>query len=250
MRRILCGAIALLLALLPAQADFGAGNALGGFWSARRLSDIQFFNSATSALSTVVMPASVIRGDVAVLFDIGAGFGETPVDVVPSNFTGLSTATSAGFAGPSGICCGRTRISYKILDGTEGGATITGMNPTTLPSGGGARKVILVFRTSNMPVLSVSNEDWTSVLSAGNNAAQSPSPAAGALSVVFGMAGIFLGTTAFSTASPAFDGTVTTADSDLSAGYTIYDGTPSGHTIDMNDLGGNNYLSSGVLTFQ
>ncbi len=52
------------------------------------------------------------------------------------------------------------------------------------------------------------------------------------------------GTAAFATASPAFDATIANADNDLLVGYTLYAaGAGANHTIDMDDLGDDNWLA-------
>jgi hypothetical protein len=53
------------------------------------------------------------------------------------------------------------------------------------------------------------------------------------------------GTTAFSTASPAFDGDIAAAAT-FRVGYKVYNSSPVDHTIDMNDIG-TNTLTSGMI---
>lgn len=68
--------------------------------------------------------------------------------------------------------------------------------------------------------------------------------------LVFGCARTPGSTVSFSTASPAFDDTVSSSDSDMIVGYKIYNQptAPSDHSIDMNDLGSGNTLWSVYIT--
>ena len=188
--------------------------------------------SASSTTSTIVIPAAAAIGDLAVLFDYAEGSG-LPTDVVPTNWTGLVTATVDNF---------RIRCSRKVLVGGDPGATITGMNGSV-----GNDKVMLVFRPSSA-IATVTPSTWLAEVTLGNPASQAISASGQAVPIiVFGCAAINGGTAAFSTASPAFDAEVAKAQADIIAGYKIYNSGPANHTIDMNDLGDSNGLASGYL---
>jgi hypothetical protein len=203
------------------------------------LTSITFVNSAISNAATITVPAAAQTGDVAILFDVAESTtGTPPSDVVPTNWTGITTTTFVNSAGNGQRC----RISYKILTGGDPGASITGMNGTARND-----KVMLVVR-GNVAATAVSAEDWTLVGEETDPASQTvnASTLGTAPLVVFGMANARLSTAVFSTASPAFDATVADGTADLLAGYKIYDSAPADHTIDMADLG-NNMLASGFL---
>jgi hypothetical protein len=87
---------------------------------------ISVHTNVTSLATTITMPSTIIAGDVAVLFD----FSTTTTSVTPSTWTLINGASTTGI---------RTNISSKLLTGTEGGSTITGMAGTT-------RKVLVIYR--------------------------------------------------------------------------------------------------------
>tara|TARA_R110000822_G_scaffold50138_1_gene131206 strand:- start:32 stop:256 length:225 start_codon:yes stop_codon:yes gene_type:complete len=54
------------------------------------------------------------------------------------------------------------------------------------------------------------------------------------------------GNAEFTTASPAFDAEVESANGNINAGYKIYNSSPSNHTVDAGDIQ-SNALHSGYL---
>src|SRR5688500_2808804 len=175
---------------------------------------ITFVASATSALATIVIPATAQAGDVAILFD-GAhnDAAQSVTDVIPTGWTGIVT----DFVVTGGSSGARGRISYKILAAGEEGDTITGMNTST------EDKVMFVFRAGS-PIVAVSAEDWVMDAIVTDPAAQTvnASTLGTAPLIVFGMSYEDNATAAFTTASPAFDATVANADGNIIAGYKIY----------------------------
>lgn len=99
---------------------------------------VSYATSATSSLSTIIVPSDAQAGDVAFLFD-GASNSTTtaPTNVLPSGWTQVSTSLVND--GTTSLSM-RSTISYLILDSTDVGTTITGMNATV------NRKTMLVFR--------------------------------------------------------------------------------------------------------
>jgi hypothetical protein len=206
---------------------------LGGAGAPAALTSITFVDSATSTSSTITIPAAAQAGDVAILFDYAQASSGIPTDIVPTGWTGIITATSAQL---------RSRISYKILAAGEPGTSVTGLD------GDVEDKVMLVFR-GNIAATAVSAEDWALECTSANPSSQTvnASTLGTAPLVVLGMAAHTAATAAFSTASPAFDATVLNSDSDIIAGYKIYNSGPADHSVDMNDLGSFNALGSGFL---
>lgn len=213
-------------------------NHLTGFGGGGGLRTLTFVASAVSATSQITIPATAQAGDLGVLVDYASGVAE-PADVVPTDWTGWNASLASVVSGAETY---KGRMSYKILVGGDPNTAITGMN-----GGDSNQKVMFVFR-GNQIVTTITASTANGQATAGNPTQQSVTATAGTPPlVVIGAAAIHVGTAAFSTANPAFDGTAATADADLIMGYTIYNSAPADHTIDMNDLGDNNYLASGYL---
>lgn len=210
-------------------------NNLIGF-GARRGGGLVFLASAVSNAGTITIPAGAQAGDLAVLCDHARDSNDTPTDVVPSGWTGWGTDGTDAIGDAF-----RGRLSYKILGAAEGGTNVTGMNDSA------EDKVMLVFRNSG-PITNVTASTLNIQTTTGNPAAQSVMASSGTPPlVVIGCAAAHDATAAFSTANPAFDATVATADADMIVGYKIYNASPQNHSIDMNNLGAN-LLASGYLS--
>lgn len=179
---------------------------------------------------------SVTAGDLLVYIDFAFDtVSPVPSAVTPSGFTNVVNDLIG-----AGVSFARGMVSVKNAAGGEG--SITGLNDA------GNNKVGLVFRPSTA-FTTITANDIATEIAVVNPASQSCDPSAETTAVILiGVACIDGGTAAFSTASPAFDATIATADADLLAGYKIYNTSPAAHTIDMNDLGGNNWLASLYLT--
>jgi hypothetical protein len=193
---------------------------------------LSFVASATSTSNTITIPASSQAGDVAILFDDAFG-GSTPSDVVPTGWTGIITEIRSGAA--------RVRISYKILQSGDPGASISGLNSDV------EDKVMLVFRLSTGPITTVSAEDWAvQLVATGTPSDQTVNASTDGTAplVVFGMA-LATGSTAAFT-SPAFDATVANSDLDLLVGYKIYNSAPQDHLVASGNST-NGGLASGFL---
>jgi len=133
-------------------------------------------------------------------------------------------------------------ISSKILTGSEG--SVTGMNGATEND-----KIGLVFRPS-IAISTVTAHSINGQVGSADPTAQVVDPSAETTAVIIvGVAAHRSATLSFSTFSPAADATVLNSDSDIIAGYKIYNSSPASTTIDMNDLGSFNWLGSLYFTF-
>jgi hypothetical protein len=95
-------------------------------------------NQLTAQTTNFTMPTGVQQGDIAMLFDLSLAV----TDVTPSGWTSIVKSTTTNI---------RSNVSYRKLNGTEGGTTVTGMAGTT-------RKVVLIYRDvgNSNPTLSFS----------------------------------------------------------------------------------------------
>lgn len=193
-----------------------------------------FVGSCTSVTNSLdfssLSAGAVSAGDLLVYIDDTRDAATNSVTAVtPSGFTNLINEASGG---PNNR---RARLSVKKAAGSEG--AIVGMDDDNM------QKVGLVFRPSatfTTITAGGSNTEFT----ASNPSSQTCNPSAETVPVVvIGVASAEASTAAFTTASPAFDATVSTSDSDMIVGYKIYNSSPASHTIDMGDLG-ENWLAS------
>lgn len=195
--------------------------------------------SAGANLDFSSLSAGVIAsGDFAVFVDVAVNLsGGSPAAVTPSGFTN-HISTAASFDNDY-----RAMVSSKALSGSEG--AITGMNGADRNN-----KIGLVFRPT-LPIAGITAADIETQATSGDPSAQVCDPSAEAAPViVVGADFIHAGTAAFSTFSPAADGTVAVPpNDDLLAGYKIYNTAPAATTIDANDLGNDNWLGSLYFKF-
>lgn len=192
-------------------------------------------SNGTSINFSALSGGTLAAGDLLVYVDFAVDNDNTPpTTVTPSGFTIEISDTNS--SDPSA----QANVSVLKAAGSEG--ALTGMN------GSLNHKVGLVFRPSTSFTTIVSNDEATQLFNL-NPSAQTCDPSAETTAVILlGIAGCDASTAAFSTASPAFDGTVLTGDSDLIVGYKIYNTSPASHSIDMADLGDKNWLASLYLT--
>jgi hypothetical protein len=209
-------------AMLPGMVPVVANAAAARTWTF-----VGYCASDTDTLNWASLSAGSIQaGDLGIYIDL------TPTNtaVTPSGFTNrISTQVDGGGTGTG-------MLSDKKLTGSEG--SIAGMNAGT------ESKIGLVFRPST-PFTNIVPSTPTSQHTAGNPGSQSISPSGETSAViVIGIAGSMGGLdAAFSTTTPAFDTTIDSPDLDLRVGIKIYNSSPQNHTIDMNDLGPNNWLA-------
>jgi hypothetical protein len=198
---------------------------------------LSYVGSASSTGATITIPATSQAGDIAVLYDVALTSGSTPPTLV----------TPAGWANRVDEASAVTRLAVctKLLDGSDPGAVITGMNGVDSND-----KLMVVFRP-DAPINNLAASSFTHEL---NNADASPQTisASGAAAPVLVIGGC--GATGglpvvFSTASPAFDATVTSSSGRQTIGYKIYNegSPPANHTIDIVDLGSRNTLWGAFL---
>ena len=195
---------------------------------------LTFIASATSTGANITIPAGAAAGDLAILVDCGLQGNPGPSLVIPSGFTQVANTAPSNTR--------RMTTSRKVLVGGDPSSSITGMNGL-----GSNDKVLLVFRP-DAAINSVTQSTWhTPSQTNANPPSQSVVASAGDPPlIVIGAASNSTSASAFSTASPAFDGTVTSSNR-LIVGYKIYNSSPANHTIDMNDLGAANVLQSGYI---
>lgn len=188
-------------------------------------------DSSTSSTTTILAPASIAAGDLLVLWDYSRG-NPAPTDVVPTNFTRITT-NAFTLAGDH-----RAVASYKIADGTEDGATITGM----AVGASGGYKAMYQFRASRaITAVSISaavGQESTT----GNPAAQTVSAAGGTPPLIvfgcYGTSGTVDPRTFTVSGSAAKDGEITPHVRCYLA-YKIYNTSPADVVVDMDDEGSN-----------
>ena len=205
---------------------------------------LSLFGSNTAVSSTsnsITAPASIAADDLIVMWDCcyGSFFG-VPTDVVPTGFTRLTTNTL-------NLTDSRAVASYKKADGSEGGASIVGMNPNEDGSGTGlSNKIIAVFRDSGGGFATISPSSVSQQITNANPTAQNVAASGGAAPlIVLGFLGNIHGAVVSPrTWSPAFTAEIGTSSSSAWLGYKFYDSSPADHSIDMDDEGNRNVLAS------
>ena len=188
---------------------------------------LSFLTSVGATAATITVPSTVVLGDLLVLFDV---IEEPTATAVPTDFNSLITNS-----------LGDIRIvqSWKIADGDDANSVVTGINVA------GARKILLVFRGTHS-IVGVVEGSPVFGQNDGNPAALNITASAGAapLIVLAGFGGI--GWVAGSElGSPALDNVIDHGN--IGFGYKIYNTAPLDHSIDMDNLTGNNHLSGGYL---
>lgn len=193
---------------------------------------IAFRSAANANSQTIVAPNDIEKGDILVLLDrAGSGGGSTPDLVIPAGFTLIATRTNN---------TRRNTLSYKLADGSEAGATLTGQ---IHGSGGNERKVLVVFSAGATSLqLSTFNEEATD----GNPSPQSVLASEGTPPLVVIAAYMSSGSISPRTFSPAKDGEETRDGSEWLA-WKIYNSSPADVTVDMDDEGNLNTLYSGYI---
>ncbi len=209
-----------------------------GASSLLNLSEVSALRTESSG-ATCQIHASALSGDLCVFHQFsGDAVSGAPSDMTPSGFT-----NAVSFTQTNGSAGGRVILSYKVLTGSDPGANVTGMNDST------DYKQMSIFRGTR-PIISASHSVFTSAPSTGDNAAQNALATAGRnpLVVLGGIAtGSGDGTAAFSTVSPAFDGSVLHTDNHLLIGWKIENDTLADVSVDMADLGTFNLLWAGYI---
>lgn len=243
------GLVAAVGALSAVSGGVAIGRGLGAALSAvsalsaaltvvpSAVSSVSLHASVASFSPTLTWPGTIAAGDVAVVCDYARSTGDI-TEVPLSGFTSIAGAEQ-GYESSGDNEAGR--VWYKILTGSESGSF-----STMGASDNGT--VLLIFR-GNIPITSVSPGGWQSDMTGNDPASQIVAASGGAVPLVVIGVAASSATPSFSTASPAFDGLITVSGSELLAGYKIYESSPVNHTVDMGDVGNDNYLSSGYLEF-
>lgn len=213
---------------------FGAFSA-----SVAALTTVTFRSSASANSNEVVAPSDIVAGDILVLLDNATNKVSFPSETVPSGFTIISSITDS--------TRNRQILSYKIADGSEASATLTGLDGEEFEG-----KILAVF-AGDVPILTVTPQDVNGQFTIGNPTAQviNINGDTNVPLIVFGAYGNWA-----ATVSPrTYTGTGASA-SELSIGvgtnlylkYEIFNSVPSAdRTIDMDDEGLDNCLQSCYL---
>jgi hypothetical protein len=198
---------------------------------------ITFRSSATSTAEIITAPSDIVAGDILVLIDHSNGLS-TPTTVIPSGFSALSNVSNPN---------NRQILSYKLANGTEAGASLTGMSsPTTV------QKLLVVFSAG---AAALTPSSFNGEMTDGNPVAQTVSGSGGTPPLV--ILGAYYAQEAAADprtftvgGSPAKDGEVSGTDgfgSELWLAYKIYDSNPADASIDMDDEANGNALQSGYI---
>lgn len=186
---------------------------------------VTFFASATSTVQTITMPSSILSGDVAFLFDAAENSTSAlPAQVTPSGWTVINTGTAL-LGGVIGI---RGSANYKVLAGSEGGSSITGMNGASTNS-----KIIAVFRKSFGTWGSPSSVNFQVV----NGSPSGQLVTVGSAPLIVVAWNWQPVSNAILTMSPAADATIDEG-TEAHAGYKIYNGSPSNNNVSTNTSSG------------
>lgn len=207
-----------VLKMLTANASSGGGQTLA------------FRSSATSTASTIVAPSGIVAGDLLVLYDNAANISGFPTAVIPTGFDSPAIINQTGGSASNRRCI----VSKKIANGTEAGATITGMDGTLLDA-----KILVVFSTNGATnstafdsVIQITQGDPT-IQTIDSSIGSPPLISLGFLRNEGGGGG---------TMSPTQDGIV--GSGTHQGYYKIYNSSPADVTFDTGDGGNNNMLMS------
>lgn len=185
---------------------------------------LSFRSSATSTASTLTAPGDIQAGDLLVWWDSGVAGFSAPASVVPTGFTEIQNVSVVSAAGARGI------LAYKIADGTEAGATLSGI--TSSPA-----KILAVFKGDG-PISTATVQSTNGQATTGNPSAQSVAASGHTPPlVVIGAYGASA-TLDPRTFSPAEDAEIS-ANTFHYLKYKIYNSSPADHSIDMDDEGTN-----------
>ena len=177
---------------------------------------------ATSTAETIDAPADIQAGDLLVLLDYAIDAAE-PTTVIPTDFTSIVNTTNSSST--------KQIASYKIADGSEASATLTGMTGLVIA------KVLVVFRGSSA-ISTITASTPNAEITTGNPAAQSVTASAGTVPlIVFGCYGA-TGAIDPRTFTPDKDGE-TASGTLLYLAWRIDNATGQDTSIDMDDEGTN-----------
>jgi hypothetical protein len=210
-------------------------NQLVGF-GARRVSFVPLTTLSLQASQvsnfsqTITGPASIQAGDILILHDFAyVSSGGPPAAAIPSGFTTIVNL---------GGSIARSVVSYKIADGSEASASLSGM-----PDDEYVAKMLYVFR-GNAPATSVNVAGLNQQLTGGDPTSQNVAASGGAVPLlVIGAYGSGGGISP-RTFNPAKDGEINGISGLAYLAYKIYNSSPADTAVDMVDEGGENTLVS------
>jgi hypothetical protein len=212
------------------------------------LRNITLLAAVTATAASIVMPAGVRAGDLALLFDAPAG-GNSP-RVVPPGFTSLyAIATTGSWGRHHGVAM---RV---IASAAEAGSVLTGSAGTVDPGTGivNSRKILLVFR-GNVPIKTATYVPGVSTGSNNNPGTITLASGAGTPPLILWGC---ISTTAHATTpfeapwtTPAFGAEVSVEA--LRVGFTIVNrgNTPANQALDMTDFGSSNMITAAYVTLE
>lgn len=178
--------------------------------------------------TTITAPSGIVEGDILFFFDRALNTSGAPTAVIPSGFTQISNITLGNR---------RQIVSYKVADGTEAGATITGMASTSANA-----KRILAFSTGvSSPTATVQSINEQITNAAPSNQTITCGSSSSALIAVS-----YLGQTTLTsyTFTPTEDDSYPNNTNNNQIKYKIYNTSPANVTVTAGDGGNENALQS------
>lgn len=193
-------------------------------------------DSSTSTAATIVAPTTIVPGDLLILVQYSFDAGGSAA-VTPTGFTNFINVIDVG-GGSRGM------IDWRLADGSEAGATLTGMDEPA------DAKVLVVYRRAPI-ITSVTPLGAGSESTTGNPVAQTVGSASGAVPLI--VIGGYGATAPVSPRTFTVSG-VSAKDGEVGAGvgttdawqaWKIYEvgSTPDDVVIDMDDEGTNALMS-------
>lgn len=200
---------------------------------------ISLLASVTALTETIVAPSSILPGDILVLNDRALNAAGLPTFVIPSDFS--------FFAGANDGTLLQHAMSVKRANGSEAGATLTGMVGTSTTD-----KVLLVFRPGSpaSAINFVLGGDSNATISDGDPGARTILAAAQLAPLLvlagYGSSGTVDPRTFTVGGIAAKDGEVNSSVRLYSA-WKIYNSSPADVVIDMADEGNDNVVCGSWL---
>lgn len=197
------------------------------------VTSLTFQASATSEDSTVTAPASIQAGDLLIAAQHVLNFAP-PGAAVPSGFTQILTFQ------PSGSSLIRMTVSYKIADGSESGASLSGMSAFI------SQWIVMQFR-GDAPISVATPADIGSAGADTNPAAQTVTSGGGTPPLV--VIGMYASGSAVSPRTFTVGGVgAKDGEANPNTGFymarKVFNSSPADVVVDMDDEGDDNMLAS------
>lgn len=191
--------------------------------------------------ASITAPASIGAGDVLFFGNYASSGGAIPGAVTPAGFTGVID-TSIAASGSSGTISVRMTGFYKLADGSEAGATYTGMNGS-----GSSGIIFMVFKSFTGSFGTLTPLDVQQQTVRGSTPTPQTISCGSAVIplVAFGMARRSASASGLSM-SPN-DQIISLPTAGFSVGYQIYNSNPSNVVVSCPDSGLENSLASFYL---